>query len=147
METIRLTKRFTFEMGHALFNYDGKCKHLHGHSYKLFVTIKGRINQEPSAPNDGMVCDFTVLKEIVKTHIIEKYDHALVLNSNDTEKAQLANFDQRIILFPFQPTCENLLLTFKNEIVSRLPLNLQLANIKLYETETAYAEWDILDQI
>ena len=41
MSTIRITKQFTFEAGHALYGYDGKCKNLHGHSYKLFVTVAG----------------------------------------------------------------------------------------------------------
>ena len=74
---IRITKEFKFEMAHALHGYDGLCKNIHGHSYKLFVTVKGKIKNEKGNTKDGMVLDFTSLKDIVKKHIILKYDHSL----------------------------------------------------------------------
>ena len=78
---IRLTKEFKFEMAHALYGYDGLCANLHGHSYKLLVTVRGGVKNEEE-PKQGMVIDFSVLKSIVKSLIISKYDHSLVLNAN-----------------------------------------------------------------
>ena len=78
---IRITKEFKFEMAHALFGYDGLCKNIHGHSYRLWVTIRGEIKKEKNHKKDGMVMDFDILKKIVKPEIVDKYDHSLVLNA------------------------------------------------------------------
>ena len=145
-EVIRLTKRFSFEMAHALYNYDGKCRNIHGHSYKLFVTVIGKVNDDPNSPKNGMVCDFSILKKIVGKQIVDVFDHALILNKIDKEKHILTQTNARTILFPLQPTCENLMLHFKELIVTKLPQNLSLINIKLFETEDSYTEWDKNDQ-
>ena len=71
---VRITKEFKFEMAHALHGYDGLCKNIHGHSYKLFVTVKGKIKNDNGNAKDGMVLDFDVLKSIVKPEVINKYD-------------------------------------------------------------------------
>ena len=84
MTKIRLTKIFNFEAAHALMNYDGPCKNIHGHSYKLEVTIIGRPVKDESSPKDGMVMDFGDLKEIIKKSIIEQFDHSLILNKKTT---------------------------------------------------------------
>ena len=65
MNIIRITKKFDFETGHALYGYDGKCKNIHGHSYKLFVTVQGTPITDTSHVKYGMVIDFTDLKKIV----------------------------------------------------------------------------------
>ena len=79
---IRITKEFKFEMAHALHAYDGLCKNIHGHSYRLWVTVKGKVKNDHGHTKDGMVMDFGGLKEIVKPEIVDKYDHSLVLNAN-----------------------------------------------------------------
>lgn len=145
-DIVRVTKRFSFEMAHALYNYDGDCRYIHGHSYKLFVTLMGSVKNEPSAPKDGMVCDFSILKKIVKEKVIDVFDHALVLNEDDQDKVLLLSTELKTILIKDQPTCENLLLYFKEEIINEIPSNLSLANIKLFETEDSNAEWDFRDQ-
>jgi 6-pyruvoyltetrahydropterin/6-carboxytetrahydropterin synthase len=71
MTKIRLTKEFDFEMAHSLLNYDGLCKHIHGHSYKLAVTVIATPNYDKSSPKRGMVMDFGDLKKIVKQKIID----------------------------------------------------------------------------
>ena len=65
---IRITKKFKFEMAHALHGYDGLCKNIHGHSYKLWVTIKGEVLKESTHKKNGMVLDFDLLKRIVITY-------------------------------------------------------------------------------
>jgi len=69
MSIIRITKRFNFEAGHALHGYEGKCKNIHGHSYKLDVTVQGIPIKDRSNPKYGMVIDFADLKKIVKEEI------------------------------------------------------------------------------
>ncbi len=76
MATIRLTKEFSFEAAHALDGYDGPCREIHGHSYRLFVTVKGRPSTTEGDPKCGMVLDFGVLKRIVHEEIVARFDHA-----------------------------------------------------------------------
>jgi 6-pyruvoyltetrahydropterin/6-carboxytetrahydropterin synthase len=143
MQKIRITKQFNFETAHALWNYDGKCKNIHGHTYKMFVTIIGEPNQNELSPKFGMVMDFGDLKRIIKENIIDIYDHTVILNRNaQTEKFK--NIEQmfdRFIITDYQPTCENMVIEFSEIIKSKLPNNLSLHNLRLYETETSYAEW------
>ena len=144
MGTIRITKQFTFETGHALYGYDGKCKNVHGHSYKLSVTVIGTPIVDSSDVKLGMVIDFGDLKKIVEEEVVDPFDHATVFNKN-TPHVDLANeLEQRghkVILANYQPTSENMVLDFANKIQKRLPKNIQLHSLKLRETETAYAEW------
>ena len=87
---IRVTKQFKFETGHALYGYDGLCKNVHGHSYKLDVTVIGVPIDEPENVKNGMVIDFGDLKAIVNQEIVYPFDHATVLNCNSPHK-ELAN--------------------------------------------------------
>lgn len=144
MSIIRLTKIFHFEMAHALYGYDGACKNIHGHSYQLLVTIKGIPISDDTNPKNGMVLDFSVLKHIVKSSIIDELDHALALNANSPHKELKGKNNllfERIILLPYQPTCENLLADFAERIKKQLPENIQLHSLKLKETPSSYAEW------
>ncbi len=149
MSTIRITKQFNFETGHALFGYDGKCKNIHGHSYKLSVTVIGSPINDSKNVKYGMVIDFGDLKKIVNTQIVNKFDHATVFNKN-TPHIELANElkkrGHRIILVNYQPTSEMMLLDFAEKIKEHLPKNIKLHSLKLKETETSYAEWYASDQ-
>jgi 6-pyruvoyltetrahydropterin/6-carboxytetrahydropterin synthase len=142
-ETIRVTKEFSFEMAHALHGYDGPCKNIHGHSYKLSVTVIGKTISESNIPKQGMVIDFTDLKKLVKELIVDELDHALVLNEESPHK-NITNSNAlfgKIVLKKFQPTCENLLIDFAGMIRKKLPDNIELHHLKLQETEHSYAEW------
>ena len=142
-QKIRITKEFNFEMAHALWNYDGNCKNIHGHSYKLLVTLIGEPIKDSSNPKNGMVMDFGDLKKIIKEHIVDTHDHALAVNANSphTEifKAKY-NFDIKQ-LKDYQPTCENMIIEFVKIIQKYLPLHVNLHSLRLYETATSYAEW------
>ncbi len=142
---IRITKKFKFEMAHALHGYDGLCKNIHGHSYRLWVTVKGEVKNEKGHTKDGMVMDFGVLKEIVKPEIIDKYDHSLVLNANSSHaKIDLSAFE-KVFLLPYQPTSENLVIDFANYIKAQLPDGVSLVKVVLSETATSFAEWNFED--
>ncbi|CAI8338061.1 MAG: Uncharacterised protein [Cryomorphaceae bacterium] len=142
---IRITKEFKFEMAHALHGYDGLCKNIHGHSYRLSVTIKGSVKNEKGHVKDGMVMDFGILKEIVKPDIVDKYDHSLVLNANSPHaNIDLSAFD-KVFYLPYQPTSENLVMDFASIIKSKIPNHLILCKVVLSETATSFAEWNIED--
>ncbi|WP_440120386.1 6-pyruvoyl trahydropterin synthase family protein [Tenacibaculum sp. Ill] len=144
MSKIRITKQFTFETGHALYGYDGKCKNVHGHSYKLSVTVIGSPITDTNNVKYGMVIDFGDLKKIVKEDIVDVFDHATVFNKNTphVELAQeLKNRGHHVILVDYQPTSEMMVIDFAKKIQSRLPENIKLHGIKLQETDTSFAEW------
>lgn len=144
MGNIRITKQFNFETGHALYGYDGKCRNVHGHSYKLSVTVIGTPITDTSHVKLGMVIDFGDLKKIVKEEIVDKFDHATVFNKNtphvDLAK-ELTDRGHNVILADYQPTSENMVIDFAKKIKSRLPENIQLFSLKLQETDTSFAEW------
>lgn len=141
MSTIRITKVFRFEGAHALQNYDGKCRHIHGHSYRLFVTLKGTPLSDNSSPKSGMVVDFGDLKKIVNKHIVDPFDHALLLRSDAPLKDEISSAYENVIILDFQPTCENLAIYFADLLRANLPAGTSLYSIRLYETPTSYVEW------
>jgi 6-pyruvoyltetrahydropterin/6-carboxytetrahydropterin synthase len=143
MSNIRITKYFTFEMAHVLKGYDGPCKHIHGHSYGLYVTLIGVPIADASSPKKGMVMDFKDLKTIVKLLIVDVFDHSLVI-SKDHEPELITEMKKRfgqVNVVDYQPTSENLLVDFARRISDRLPSGVKLHNLKLCETATAYSEW------
>ena len=144
MSNIRITKQFSFETGHALYGYDGKCRNVHGHSYKLSVTVIGQPITDTSHVKLGMVIDFTDLKKIVKEEIVDKFDHSTVFNKNTPHielAKELTNRGHSVILADYQPTSENMVIDFSAKIIARLPKNIKLHSLRLQETETSFAEW------
>jgi len=141
MSIIRITKEFQFEMAHALLGYDGPCKNIHGHSYQLKVTVKGEIKEGTSDSDEGMVIDFGVIKEIVNEQIVNPYDHSLVLNEKMNIDTSQFGFMNKLIIVPFQPTCEKLLVHYASLIQSKLPARITLHSLFLRETPNSYAEW------
>lgn len=101
-----ITKEFTIDSAHQLDWHQEKCKNLHGHTYKLAVTLRGGLNK------NGVVIDFREIKSIVQTQVIDKLDHRFL---NDIIK---------------NPTAENIAIW----IWQRLKPHLNLYEIKLYET-------------
>ncbi len=144
MSKIRITKEFSFETGHALYGYDGKCRNVHGHSYHLSVTVIGNPITDSSHVKLGMVIDFGDLKKIAKEEVVDPFDHATVFNKNTPhiELAQeLESRGHKVILADYQPTSENMVIDFAARIGKRLPDTIRLHSLKLRETGTAFAEW------
>lgn len=148
MAKIRITKKFEFEAGHALFGYDGKCKNLHGHSYKLYVTVMGEPINDTANVKNGMVIDFGDLKYIVKKEIIDVFDHSIILNrfSPHMKMAEdLISGGHSVIVVDYQPTSENIVVDFVQRIKKHLPEGIDLFSLRLQETESSYAEWFATD--
>ena len=144
MTVIRLTKEFSFEAAHALEGYDGPCREIHGHSYRLFVTVKGVPADDAANPKCGMVLDFGVLKRIVNEEIVSRFDNALVLRDTESgaelRRVLTERFDN-VVAVGSQPTCENMLGDFAARIAARLPEGVALHSLRLHETATSFAEW------
>lgn len=144
MTHIRITKQFSFETGHALYGYDGKCKNVHGHSYRLDVTVIGSPITDSSNVKYGMVIDFSDLKKIAKEEIVDVFDHATVFNKNTPHvelARELKSRGHNVLLVDYQPTSEMMVIDFAEKIKSRLPENIKLYSLKLQETATSFAEW------
>jgi len=140
---ITITKIFHYEMAHALHRYDGACANIHGHSYRLEVTVTGTVITDVNHPKCGMIMDFGDLKQIVQTEVLDEFDHALVLNAVGIENFRplLQNQFGNIIFVDYQPTNENLLVDFAKRIESALPSGVSLVRLRMYETNASFAEW------
>jgi len=95
-----------------------------------------------------MVLDFGDLKRLVKTEVVDFFDHATIFNEGTPHKKlaeDLAKTDQRIILVPYQPTSEMMVIDIAEKISKKLPANVKLHSLRLYETNTSYAEWFAAD--
>ena len=90
---ISITKEFTFDVAHFLPNHKGLCANIHGHTYKLQVAINGIKNQTEKDTEEGMLIDFSRIKEIVKKEIVDKFDHAFLVGNTDNElEKKVENF-------------------------------------------------------
>ncbi len=143
MAKVRVTKHFDFEMAHVLWNYDGPCRNLHGHSYRLFVTVTGYPVNDRKNPKDGMLIDFGQLKKIVEETIIKDLDHALMISREVPEEyyRSMDSIIQKLHIVDYQPTCENMIADFAVKISEKLPPGIGLYSLRLHETSTSYAEW------
>src|SRR5690625_7083302 len=109
MKKIRITRKFSFETGHALYGYDGKCKNVHGHSYKFAVTVIGTPISDSNNTKYGMVIDFGDLKRIVEEKMVDRFDQATVFNIN-TQHLELSKELQKrynyVFLVNYHPKTE-----------------------------------------
>jgi 6-pyruvoyltetrahydropterin/6-carboxytetrahydropterin synthase len=149
MSIIRVTKEFHFEMAHALLGYDGPCRHIHGHSYKLLVTVRGKLIDKENHPKLGMLIDFSDLKKIIHKEIIQVFDHALAINQKTDWVCPNPDngMFSRMLILDYQPTCENLVADFASRIKPLLPKEVELFSLCLFETATSYAEWFASDNL
>ena len=141
MAVLRITKEFKFECAHALTGYNGKCSHIHGHSYTLRVTVRGEPISNPEDPKYGMVIDFNDLKKIINEEVVDRFDHALVLRKDAPMVEEISKSYGNTVITDFQPTSENLVAYFAALIKDELPLGVELYSLKLVETATASARW------
>ena len=139
MINITATKTMTFDAGHRLSGYQGKCFSLHGHTYRLEITVTGNPDQI------GMIIDFNIIKDIYKKCIEPLFDHRTILCKTDSLNLQLfSNFPPEWITWvDYNPTAENIsshiLSILKKELKSSHP-EVKLKCITLWETPTSYAQ-------
>ena len=137
----RLSKEFTFAMGHRLSCHKGLCKNFHGHNYTIIVGIKTEFLNEA-----GMVIDFSVLKGIVNSHL-DEMDHALMVNNNDEDfiiKMKEHFSEMKVIITPFEPTAENMAREiFMNVEKQIMSFGVEVDYVTVYETDTSQATYSV----
>jgi 6-pyruvoyltetrahydropterin/6-carboxytetrahydropterin synthase len=138
---LQITKIFNFEMAHALYGYDGPCKDIHGHSYVLHVTVTTNYTESEYLGGTGIILDFKELKRIIGDTLIQKYDHGLVLSKSYLKANPNFSVAENLVVWDFEPSAENILLYFKNELDAVFPGEMRLVKLKLYETNNSFAEW------
>ena len=139
---ISVVRHEEFEAAHLLKDYDGQCRNLHGHTYKIEVKING-----PQDKGWGMVVDFSKLKKIIKDVLP---DHRFMAYSEDDISMEIVKildkYDLDYVIFPFDPTAENMVSYFAEIIQLKLEEeydNCYVEEVKLWETTNSYAEWRI----
>lgn len=137
---IQVTKIFRFETAHALHGYHGACRHVHGHSYQLHVTVRA---DEPESyfPTPGMLIDFKELKRMVNEAVVNRLDHALMVSSAYLQANPGLSSVENVLVIAAEPSAENLLLFIRDALRHQLPAGISLAALKLFETADSYAEW------
>lgn len=107
-----ITKQIEIDMGHRVPNHKSKCKTPHGHRYKIEVGIDDFKNLTPGASDEGMVVDYSDLKEILMEVIDKPYDHSGVFYNQDPKREAIEEFyegsPKEPIFVSFIPTAENL---------------------------------------
>lgn len=139
---ILLTKIFHFEMAHAINGYPGACKNIHGHSYELHVQVSSNNDIDEYILGVGLEIDFKDLKKVVKHHIIDVFDHHLLLSKTFIGKnPSLLNSDN-LLIWEVEPTAENMLIYILKTLKKELPANNILKKLILFETKDSYAVWE-----
>ncbi len=138
---LSITKIFHFEMAHAIYGYSGACRHIHGHSYELHVTMCTPENDKDFIPAPGFILDFKELKQLIMSAVIETFDHKLVLSREYLIKNPNLNSQENLIIWEAEPTAENMLVYIQRILRAKLPPAINLKELKLYETNNSYAEW------
>lgn len=128
-------------MGHAISGYEGMCKYIHGHSYVLHVTVAHSRSFSDPLPAPGFVIDFKELKRIVNEQVISKLDHSLVLSQDYVNEHQIKESGQNLIIWPYEPSAENILFYIKTNLAGFLTDGVKIAKLKLWETSDSFAEW------
>jgi 6-pyruvoyltetrahydropterin/6-carboxytetrahydropterin synthase len=149
---IKVTKEFSFDCAHMLAGHEGLCKNLHGHTYKIEVTVKRPDNMAltiPSGPAEGMIIDFKELKNIAN-ELFDQLDHAFVYNKETKDPVEktiavlLEDNGRKTYAMDCRPTAENMAHHFATELSSALTarfIHAEISSVKVWETPTSFAEF------
>lgn len=133
------TRRIEFDAGHRVIGHQNKCKYLHGHRYVLEISFESK-----TLDDLGMVIDFGVVKEIMKTWIDENFDHNVILSKEDKKLGEKIEkiTNQKIYYINSNPTAENILKYLSDEIIPELfkDYKINFSRLKLYETPNCSVE-------
>ena len=132
-----VTKTVKFDAAHILTNHQGLCKNLHGHTYRVDVSVA-----QADGSGGDMVIDFKDLKRIASEVVCERFDHAFIYNTESPGESEIAAVVEkngmRVVPIPFRSTAENLAKLFFNELKARIP---GLFSVKVWETADSCAEY------
>ena len=141
-----ITRRLEFDAGHRIPYHASQCRHLHGHRYAIEISLSGEIIDTEGAAMQGMVMDFSEVKNIANTVLVSRWDHAFLVYQGDREVVEfLATLaGHKTVVLPVVPTAENL----ANEAFRILDAayldgygnQLRLQRVRLYETPNNWAD-------
>ena len=143
---MEITTRMEFDAGHRIPGHKSTCKNLHGHRYALEVTIKGEVVELEQASEFGMVMDFKDAKELIKSTIVDRWDHAFIVYEKDHEVVDFLRTlkDHKTVSFPKVPTAENMALVayeaLKKVFHERYGKLIIPVKVRLYETPNNWAD-------
>jgi 6-pyruvoyltetrahydropterin/6-carboxytetrahydropterin synthase len=129
----QVTREIRFCYGHRLLNYDGKCRHLHGHNGRAVITLEA-----PTLDQLGMVVDFSMLKRIVGGWIDANLDHRMILHRNDPMLATFQQQGEPFFLVDVNPTAENIAKLIFDFTKSQ---GFPVVEVKLWETDDSCATY------
>ena len=137
---LRATKTVRFDAAHILTNHQGLCKNLHGHTYRVDVTVE----QQAGEPHD-MVIDFKDLKHVCEEIVLNRFDHAFIYDESSPVEKEIAEVleknNMRTVALPFRSTAENLARHFYDLLAERMPSSSEIASVKVWETADSCAEY------
>lgn len=140
MTRMRLQKEFRFDAAHRILGHAGRCAWLHGHTYRLAVRVESR-----ALDALDMVIDLDELGALVRTAVVDRWDHAALLHRDDplapAVAAIQATAPERLALFSRNPTVEVLAQEAFEAITKRLPEGVRLTSVTVWETPTAASEY------
>jgi len=141
-----ITKEIEIDLGHRVPNHKTKCRNLHGHRYKIEVGVDDKVIVTPGTSDEGMVIDFSDLKQIMMEELDAKFDHGFVMYEEDSFVNLFLNLkveeNQKIIFVPFVPTAENLAKYWYQLIEPRLKeKGIKISHVKVWETPTSTATY------
>jgi len=145
---LTITKRLEFDAGHRIPQHKSQCRNLHGHRYALEITLEGEPVNDPGSSDHGMLMDFTDVKTIAKEHLVDLWDHAFLVHDGDTLiRGLLAQIPgHKTVVVDRVPTAENLVAIAFGILdplyTERFGNYLKLRRLRLYETPTAWADFD-----
>ena len=143
---MQITTRLEFDAGHRIPSHKSQCKNLHGHRYALEITLSGDIINQEEASENGMVMDFSDVKAIAKTAVVDLWDHAFLVYQHDAEVLDFLNSmaNHKTIIFPTVPTAENMAFEafriLKSKYQDTYGNHLKLEKVRLYETPNNWAD-------
>ncbi|HJW01653.1 MAG TPA: 6-carboxytetrahydropterin synthase QueD [Azospira sp.] len=141
-----ITRRLEFDAGHRIPDHRSQCRHLHGHRYALEITLSGDVIRRDGDAANGMVMDFSEVKALAKTHVVDVWDHAFLVYAGDQP---VVNFlrsmpEHKTVELDCVPTAENLAsLAFRilDAVYQDTYANhLRLEQVRLYETPNCWAD-------
>lgn len=143
---MRITRRLEFDAGHRIASHESQCRHLHGHRYAIEITLSGDIIHRPGAPNEGMVMDFSEVKQIAKTTVVDAWDHAFLVDRADRDVVAFLDsiLGHKTVVVDAPPTAENLAaLAFRlldEAYGDKYGNHLTLERVRLFETPNCWAD-------
>ena len=141
-----ITRRLEFDAGHRIPDHKSQCRHLHGHRYAIEITLSGSVIDKAGDAANGMVMDFSQVKDLAKAHLIDLWDHAFLAYAGDQPVVDFLQSlpEHKTVLLDCVPTAENLaekaFSTLDAVFRERFGSQLQLERVRLYETPNCWAD-------